>query len=311
MKKICIVVPYFGKLPNYFKIWLKSVESNPTIDFLLFLDDKSIYDYPSNVKIVYMQFDNLIEYIQEKFDFEISLKEPYKLCDFKPAYGYIFQDYLKDYDFWGFCDFDIICGNLRRFLNDEVLENDKILDLGHLSLQKNDPKLNLAFKQNDYYKIVFSQNYNFVFDEKQYVNYFDKIYINRSIIADINVRYNNLIVNSHKENGEYIFHWKKYDKNCELTGIYVQDGLIKKEEFLYIHLQKRRMVTDINELNDFFVIPPNLFINEDEYNIDKIYKKYNKKNTKYRKEYIKFYFIERPKRYIKKIKEKLKNEFRK
>lgn len=38
MKKIVFIVPWFGKLREDFYFWLKSVEMNPTIDFLIFTD---------------------------------------------------------------------------------------------------------------------------------------------------------------------------------------------------------------------------------------------------------------------------------
>lgn len=105
---ICLVVLYFGKLPNYFELWLESCKYNETINFLLFTDDKTEYDYPDNVTVIYTSFENIKSQIQSKFDFKISLERPYKLCDYRPAYGYIFNEYLKEYDFWGHCDLDVI-----------------------------------------------------------------------------------------------------------------------------------------------------------------------------------------------------------
>ena len=32
--------------------------------------------------------------------FEVAAETGYKLCDFKPAYGIIFADYIKEYDFF-------------------------------------------------------------------------------------------------------------------------------------------------------------------------------------------------------------------
>ena len=40
MKKITIIICYFGKLPNYYKIWEYSAINNPTINFLLVTDQK-------------------------------------------------------------------------------------------------------------------------------------------------------------------------------------------------------------------------------------------------------------------------------
>lgn len=124
---ICLVVLYFGKLPNYFDLWLTSCKYNKTINFLLFTDDKTKYDYPNNVEVIYTTFEGIRNQIQSKFDFKISLERPYKLCDFKPAYGYIFNEYLKEYDFWGHCDLDVVFGNLRKYLPEKILLNyDKI-----------------------------------------------------------------------------------------------------------------------------------------------------------------------------------------
>lgn len=48
--KICFIVIWFGKLPNYFEVWLKGAEKNSTIDFLLFTDQETEYTLPGNVR---------------------------------------------------------------------------------------------------------------------------------------------------------------------------------------------------------------------------------------------------------------------
>lgn len=91
MKKCCFIIPYFGKLPNYFQLFLKSCEYNPDFNWILFTDDYYKFNYPQNVKVVYTSFEKLRKRVAEKFDFPISLEKPYKLCDYKPAYGYLFE----------------------------------------------------------------------------------------------------------------------------------------------------------------------------------------------------------------------------
>lgn len=44
------------------------------------------------------------------------------MCDYKPTYGLAFKKWLGKYDFWGYCDFDLLLGNLRKFFTDEVLQ---------------------------------------------------------------------------------------------------------------------------------------------------------------------------------------------
>lgn len=121
MYSIAYVVPYFGKFPKGFQFWLLSCKCNPSIDWLIFTDDKTPYDYPENVKVTYWTFDQMKKKAQAIYDFPIFLERPYKLCDFKPAYGEIFADELKDYDFWGHCDIDLVWGNIRKFYTDAVL----------------------------------------------------------------------------------------------------------------------------------------------------------------------------------------------
>ena len=40
------------------------------------------------------EFDDLAKRIRDFFDFEVSLEQPYKLCDFRPAFGDIFAEEL-------------------------------------------------------------------------------------------------------------------------------------------------------------------------------------------------------------------------
>lgn len=138
MKTICMIGCYFGTLPSTFQLWLNTCKYNDTVDFLVFTDDERQFDIPDNVKLEYTKFCDLKNKIQSFFDFTIALDTPYKLCDFKPAYGEIFYEYIKDYDFWGHCDLDMFFGNIRKFLTDGILDRyDKILTEGHFVLYRN------------------------------------------------------------------------------------------------------------------------------------------------------------------------------
>ena len=114
MNKIGIIGVYFGKLPNYFPLWLKSCEHNRTIDFLIFTDQE-IQFYPNNVKVHKISLPEMKQLAIKALGLDVSLERPYKCCDFKPVYGLIFEDYLKHYDYWGHCDFDLIFGDLASF----------------------------------------------------------------------------------------------------------------------------------------------------------------------------------------------------
>ena len=301
---ICLINLYFGKLPNYFEFWLNSCKYNSTIDFLLLTDDKTKYNYPQNVKVIYLSFEDIKKIFQEKFDFKISLNAPYKLCDYKPAYGYIFSQYLNDYKFWGHCDLDVIFGDLRKYLPDSILNNyDKIYKFGHFSLYKNVDRVNKSFmsfknKRNELiYKKVFLSNKSFFFDETGIekigiVNFYDNkkytIYKKTENIADINIKYNNLIVATadNPKDGKCIFEFIVKNGVSTLYSIYEKKGKIQKKEYMYIHLQKRKMHIEANN-KDFFFIVPNKIVNIENQKLNvQYFNKINKKCTVVRKEYI-------------------------
>lgn len=56
MKSIVYIVLYFGKFPSIFPLWLNSCRNNPTIDWLIFTDDHSCFNYPQNVRVEYTTF---------------------------------------------------------------------------------------------------------------------------------------------------------------------------------------------------------------------------------------------------------------
>lgn len=178
MKRIALIIPYFGKFPNYFQLFLNSCRHNPTIDWLLVTDNADPYAYPENVHVIRMTFSELRERFQRCFDFEIALERPYKICDYRPAFGLIFKECLTDYDFWGYCDTDLLFGDLRSVFPDTVFDDyDKIGHLGHLAMYRNTPLVNTAFmtvfKGSARYLEVFSDDRNFIFDE------WDDLSINR------------------------------------------------------------------------------------------------------------------------------------
>lgn len=75
MPKIIIILPYFGKFDSLFIFWLQSCAYNNTIDFLVITDDKTKYNYPQNVKVVYDTFMRL----REKFSRFMISKYHWKL----------------------------------------------------------------------------------------------------------------------------------------------------------------------------------------------------------------------------------------
>jgi hypothetical protein len=87
------------------------------------------------------QFSALADRIRRHFEFPISLDRPYKLCDFRPAFGEIFREELAGFDFWGHSDLDVVFGRIRDHLPPGAFEADKVLFQGNFSLYRNTPEM--------------------------------------------------------------------------------------------------------------------------------------------------------------------------
>lgn len=92
MKKLLIVL-WFGKFPNNFDLYLKSCSWNKGWNWMIFTDqDMKEYDVPGNVEFVRTSFERIKERIGKSLGVPLSKKAgPYKLCDIRPLYGYIFS----------------------------------------------------------------------------------------------------------------------------------------------------------------------------------------------------------------------------
>lgn len=255
MKTICYIVPYFGKLPKNFPLWLIGCEANPTIDWIIYTDDKTDYKYPANVKCKYLSFQELENRIQSFYDFQVDLSRPWRLSLMKSAYGDLFYEDIKDYDFWGYCDVDLMWGNIRKFYTEEVLNNfDRIGFQGHSTLMRNNEENNKTYKTNVKgcmsYKDVFSGKSDFSFDENgmdQIYKSLNKPYYKRIDFANL-LKYNSgfflgAMPESDALNNKYqIFTW---NKGTLLRNYIDSTGGITSQEFCYIHFWCRPMKYDV------------------------------------------------------------------
>lgn len=270
MKKIVLIIPFFGKFNSYYNLWLKSCEYNETIDWLIFTDQKGKICSKNNIKVVELSFSKFKGFFQSHFDFKIALDIPYKLCDFKPAYGEILQSYITDYDFWGYCDMDVIFGDIRKFITDEILNSfDKVLKHGHFTLIRNDKKSNAFYKievpGKHNYKEVFSSPAIYAFDEWGGISVFLELcgikQYYAMIYADVNYCYDFFQV-LHVDIGytPQVFIWNR----GRLFRKYYFEGKVLEQEFMYIHLQKRNMKVEFSlaDMEHYFLIGPHRFFIE-------------------------------------------------
>lgn len=142
---------------------------------LIFTPNK--FEKARNIHIVPMtveEFDNLVEKKLGVHPHNFIKPDgvPDKLIsDYYPAFGAIFEDYIKEYDFWGHANWDIVWGKLDHFLPDSFLDE---IDIyadepdtinGVFTIYRNTEKVNNLFKEIPNWQMMFTDHRLFVVDE--------------------------------------------------------------------------------------------------------------------------------------------------
>lgn len=274
MNRITLISPYFGeKFPSNFKVLLDLMKNNKNIKFIIPTNINCEDLMIPNIVFVKTDLEHVKKSIEDILGYEVTLNTPYKLVDFKPMYGVLFKEYIKNSEWWGYFDMDIIFGNISHFLTDSVLnEYDRIFSHGHLTLFKNTEYMNMLwnkdFKLSEVpcFKVVATSNAIFAFDEWGWgknkgrgLSYaLDKKininqYNNQDIIADIKKDYFKFYL-SNKNQIEYFIYLKG-----NLEGI-LTDSTHK--EFLYAHFQKRSLIDSNSDVDQAVYIKPNVISNK-------------------------------------------------
>ena len=100
-------------------------------------------------------FGKYCDLASKRLGIDFHPEHAYKLCDLRPFYGFIHQDILKKYDFWGYGDNDLVYGNLDVLINDRMLDTYDVITTmseriaGHFAIFRNgDRYRKLPFKCN-------------------------------------------------------------------------------------------------------------------------------------------------------------------
>jgi len=171
INKIGVIIVYFGSTPEYFQHFINGCKFNDHIDWIFVTDIKDIPIVSDNIHRINFSLDAFNNLAGKKLGFPVAIKNPYKLCDFKPAYGLIFEEYLEKYEYWGYCDIDIILGKTEQFLpfrkisNYDVISTYKGFLSGPFCLYRNIDSIKRLFTLNPQYKAILQNPKYLAFDE--------------------------------------------------------------------------------------------------------------------------------------------------
>lgn len=181
--RIVLICPYMGPLPVWLPVFLASCRSNPEVDWLIVTDAEFSFPEkhsPDNVRWMHSDIEQIAKRATTKLGFETRLNWDHarKLCDLKPAYGLLFEERMRGYDFWGHCDLDIVWGRIRHFITDDILRQNDIISsrmgkiAGHFTLYRNTDAINGIIRDVPGFRDVAGQpDRHVAFDEIQFTEY--------------------------------------------------------------------------------------------------------------------------------------------
>lgn len=145
---VALIIPYFGKWPEWIELYFYSCGQNPMIDFIYYTNCPLPKHTYNNTIFHYCTYEDYCNMVSERLNIDFQCPKPYKLTDLKPFIGAIHEEELSQYDFWGMGDLDLVYGDLSKIVNDYTLSKYELLTThcyhiaGHFTLCKN----------NDYYR---------------------------------------------------------------------------------------------------------------------------------------------------------------
>jgi len=245
--------------------FLASCKLNETISWVIITDQTYKLPIPKNIKFICQSYSSYCDLISLKLNITFRPSNAYKLCDLKPALGYIHDDLIKDYDFWGFGDLDLIYGDLRAYFTENRLSSKSIFSTmatrvsGHLCLIRNNPKLNCAFMNVKNWKFIFEDDKHHAFDEKA----FSKLFVRHKNLPEVLRKFTKLL-NPWLRLGEFIeaystpnarIRWLDQSYNFP-TKWFWRNGLISNDidhdyNFPYFHFMvwKKNWKSNVNNLS--------------------------------------------------------------
>lgn len=246
--KALVIAVYIGPLPALMPLWLRSAASNPQLDFLVVNDREAPPGLPVNVRFARADLASLRDHWSGLAGIQVALETPYKLNDFKPLCWSLASD-LERYDYWGFCDLDVIFGQLGVVISDRLGRYDMICSEGHFRLLRNDERTRNAWREVAHprsWQDILTDPANFGMDEHHGLNgVFAKTdrswFTQPDLIADIDPSFRQMRRMARYRNAR---HQAWYWENGRIFREYLAGGSIARDEYAYIHLQKRKQAVD-------------------------------------------------------------------
>lgn len=178
MKRLILISPWFGPWPAWINFFVESCKWNPEIDWLIPCDQTPPENTAENVHFRQMSFEQFKHNAGQRLGIDLSAINPYKICDLRPAFGVVFADQIDGYRAFGFCDIDVIFGDLASVCTGDLIEryvavsSQRKVISGHLSFFRNTSEVRNLFRKIPNWQDLMCAREHIGVDERQLTRLF-------------------------------------------------------------------------------------------------------------------------------------------
>jgi Family of unknown function (DUF6625) len=240
-RPLILFAQWFGPWPQWIEFFVESCKWNPEVDWLIFTDQDPPENGAPNVRFETVGFEAQKATIGKKIVRDISGIPPLTLCDLKPCLGFVFSEETEGYRNFGYCDLDLIFGDIRAVYTDELLaayeafstHDDRMS--GHLTVLRNNAFNREAFRHIRNWRRKVVDPRQFGIDEYRFANVFRRPSLGRRLTgrrvpALFEERYTTPLSRRPWLDGSFNFPSRWYWKEGKVTAEGYED-----REFMYFH----------------------------------------------------------------------------
>lgn len=175
---LIMLIPYFGRWPEWIDLFVESCKWNPNVRWRLYTDCGEPENKADNIDYVHLSFDDYKALVRERLGIAFDPPDPYKLCDLKPCLAHIHERDVAGFRFFGYGDIDVVYGNIGNFYTGDLLARFNVLSThperlaGHFAVLRNAPAFRRAFERIRNYRTLLEQPHYVGMDEGNFTNAF-------------------------------------------------------------------------------------------------------------------------------------------
>jgi hypothetical protein len=227
---------------NFF---VESCKWNPDVRWRFYTDCGEPENHASNIDYVPISFRDYKALVRSRLAIAFDPADPYKLCDLKPALGFVHEQDTAGYPFFGYGDLDVIYGDISHFYGEERLTGLDVVSThperlsGHFAVLRNTSALRHAFERAADYRALLETPEYTGFDEYQFSQVVLEQATGRSLFSE---RYSTVLSSRRWHDGTMNYPQRWFWSKGHLTN--ERDG---EREFLYLHFMRWQSARWIND----------------------------------------------------------------